>query len=139
LQVCTSHGKFGQTVMAGRHVFTADEPLAVGGDDSGPSPYDLLLASLGACTSMTIKMYAERKNWPVERVSVRLTHDRVDAQDCQECEQTSGRVERIVRHVTVEGPLSEEQRARLMEIADRCPVHRTLRSHPLIVTRRSDP
>jgi putative redox protein len=132
VQVCTSEGKFSQTVVVGKHVFRSDEPKKVGGDDAGPGPYDLLLAGLGACTSMTIKMYADRKKWPVEQISVRLRHDRVAAEDCDECEGTKGRLDRIRRFIRIEGRLDDAQLARLMEIADRCPVHRTLRNHPEI-------
>ncbi len=124
----TGGGKFQQQVIAGAHRFLADEPASVGGRDSGPGPYDLLLAALGACTSMTLRLYAERKNIPLERTSVRLRHSRVHAADCDECETKDGMVDRIEREVTIEGGLDEEQRARLLEIADKCPVHRTLTS-----------
>ncbi len=106
----------------------ADEPLAVGGLDSGPNPYDLLLAGLGACTAMTLRLYADRKNLPLERVSVRLQHGKVHAVDCANCETKEGMIDRIDRAITLEGPLDEEQRAKLGEMADKCPVHRTLES-----------
>lgn len=128
-------GKFAQLVTAGRHRFRADEPASVGGDDSGPGPYDLLLASLGACTSMTLRMYAGQKQWPLARVTVDLKHDKVHAEDCSKCETKEGRVDRIERVVTLEGELDETQRARLLEIADKCPVHRTLRSEVWVSTR----
>jgi putative redox protein len=121
-------GRFGQEIAVGRHVLPADEPTWLGGDDAGPSPYGLLLAALGACTSMTLRMYADRKGWPLERTSVRLRHDKVHAQDCAECETQDGHIDRIRKSVQVEGELDAEQRRRLLEIADRCPVHRTLQS-----------
>ena len=131
----TKDGKFAQWVTAGPHHWVADEPTRIGGEDSGPSPYDMLLGALGACTTMTLQMYARRKGWPVENVKVHLTHERLYAKDCAECEQTEGKVERITRTLTVEGPLDDDQRARILEIADRCPVHRTLENHPTIVTK----
>ena len=127
-------GRFAQLVQAGRHRLRADEPVAVGGDDSGPGPYDLLLAALGACTSMTVRLYAERKKWPLERVSVELKHDKVHATDCAECETREGKIDRIERVLTLEGNLDEAQRARLLEIANKCPVHRTLHSEVWIPT-----
>jgi len=127
-------GRFAQQIVAGRHRLRADEPIAAGGDDSGPSPYDLLLAGLGACTAMTLRMYAEQKNWPLERVSVDLKHAKIHATDCAECETKEGRIDRIEREVTLEGTLDEAQRARLLEIANRCPVHRTLDSEVFIPT-----
>lgn len=131
-------GRFLQEIAAGEHELLADEPKSVGGDDRGPTPYDLLLAGLGACTSMTLGMYARRKKWALDRVTVELAHERIHAEDCAECEATEGRVERIVRRLEVEGDLDDEQRARLLEIADRCPVHRTLEGKPTIVTRFAD-
>lgn len=130
----TGVGRFTQEIMAGGHRFRADEPEAQGGNDSGPGPYDLLLASLGACTSMTLRLYAARKGWPLERVTVSLNHDRIHAADCADCQTKEGRVDRITRRLTLEGPLSAEQQDRLMEIADKCPVHKTLRSEIDIVT-----
>lgn len=115
-------------------VLITDEPVAAGGEDAGPDPYTLLLAALGSCISMTTMLYARRKAWPVERVTVRLRQQRIHGKDCQECEQkTDGFVHRIERSVSFEGPLSEEQLARLQEIAHKCPVHKTLTS-PIIVT-----
>lgn len=131
----TLAGKFTQRVRAGRHALLADEPIAVGGDDLGPSPYDLLLAALGACTSMTLSMYAERKKWPLEQVSVELHHDRIHSEDCRDCEDDrTGMIERLSRVITLIGPLDDAQRARLVEIANKCPVHKTLRAHPHIST-----
>jgi putative redox protein len=128
-------GKFTQTVTVGNHTFLADEPASVGGDDAGPGPYDFLLAGLGACTSMTMRMYANHKKWPLEGVSVTLSHSRIHVKDCEHCETEKGLVSEIHRTISIDGPeLSEEQRARLMEIADRCPVHRTLSSEIKIRT-----
>jgi putative redox protein len=115
-------------VIANGHRLLADEPLAVGGTDTGPTPYDYLVASLGACTSMTLRMYADRKQWPLDAATVRLRHRRLHAEDCQACETTSGTVEVIEREIELDGDLDEAQRSRLLEIADRCPVHRTLHS-----------
>ena len=125
--VKTGHGKFGTEVHTATHRFIADEPHAVGGDDSGPTPYDLLLGALGTCTAMTMKMYADRKDWPLEGVSIHLTHDRDHAKDCDHCADPKTKVQSIERAITLTGDgLDEEQRARLLEIADMCPVHRTL-------------
>jgi uncharacterized OsmC-like protein/alpha-beta hydrolase superfamily lysophospholipase len=124
----TRAGKFQQEIMSGPHRFLADEPVAVGGLDSGPGPYDLLLAGLGACTSMTVRLYAERKALPLERVTVRLAHKKIHAEDCENCETREGMIDRIDRNITFEGDLDAETRKRLLEIADKCPVHRTLKS-----------
>ncbi len=124
--VQTANGKFQQNISAGQHELLADEPVSFGGTDTGPSPYDLLLAGLGACTSMTIKMYADRKKWPLESVHIELEHSRDHVEDCQTCANDDNRIDVIDRAITLTGDLSDEQRARLMEIADRCPVHRTL-------------
>ncbi|WP_239470321.1 bifunctional alpha/beta hydrolase/OsmC family protein [Archangium violaceum] len=121
-------GAFAQDIRVGRHRLRADEPTAYGGLDTGPSPYGLLAAALGACTAMTLRLYARKKGWPLERVSVTLNHGKVHAEDCQHCETKEGMVDRIDRRVKLEGPLSEDQRRRLLEIADRCPVHRSLES-----------
>jgi uncharacterized OsmC-like protein/alpha-beta hydrolase superfamily lysophospholipase len=124
----TGQGRFQQEVTVGAHRFLADEPLEVGGLDSGPGPYDLLLAGLGACTAMTLRLYAERKALPLERVTVRLNHSRIHAADCADCETKEGMLDRIERAITLRGTLDAEQRRRLLEIADKCPVHRTLTS-----------
>ena len=124
-----------QEIEAGRHYLTADEPLSAGGADAGPSPYDYLLAALGTCTSMTLSMYARQKQWPLEGVTVRLSHSRIHAADCAECETKEGKLDRIDREIALAGPLSAEQRARLLEIAERCPVHRTLTSEISIKSR----
>lgn len=131
-------GRYAQTIDIGRHRLAADEPTAMGGNDTGPAPYDLLLASLGACTSMTLRMYAERKGWPLKRVTVTLFHEKIHAEDCANCETREGKLDRILRIIKIEGTLDREQEQRLMEIADKCPVHRTLTSEIHIVTRVSD-
>lgn len=135
----TRASKFQQTVTTGPHRMIADEPIAVGGQDSGPGPYDLLLAGLGACTSMTMRMYADRKSLPLDRVTVTLTHSKIHANDCAECETRDGMLDQIDRVISIEGStLDTEQRQRLMEIADKCPVHRTLKSEIRIVTKAAD-
>jgi putative redox protein len=131
----TRNGKFEQSVVAGKHRYLADEPMSVGGNGSGPSPYEYLLAGLGACTSMTIRLYADLKKLPLDRVSVLLKHDKIHAADCENCETKEGKIDRIDREVRLEGDLSVEQRAKLMEIADKCPVHRTLHSEIDIRTK----
>jgi uncharacterized OsmC-like protein len=132
-RVVVRTGKGLRTEMeAGGHTVIADEPENLGGTDAGPNPYDYLLASLGGCTAMTLRMYADRKGWPLESVTVRLSQDRIHAKDCEECETEEGRIDRIEREVELEGPLDEKQRRRLLEIADMCPVHRTLKGEVLI-------
>jgi putative redox protein len=126
---------FVQEIVSGGHRLTSDEPVSLGGTDTGPTPYDLLLAALGSCTSMTAGVYARRKGWPLESVTVRLTHSRIHAADCANCETEEGMLDRIDVSIELEGLLSEEQRARLLEITERCPVHRTLRSEIEIVSR----
>ncbi|WP_421996377.1 OsmC family protein [Reyranella sp.] len=128
-------GPFVETVRSGPHVLTADEPVAVGGSDRGPSPYEYLLSALGACTAMTLRLYARQKKWPLERVRVRLKHERTHAEDCAACEKEERMLDRIDRQLELEGPLDETQRERLLQIADRCPVHRTLTSTIAIRTR----
>jgi uncharacterized OsmC-like protein/fermentation-respiration switch protein FrsA (DUF1100 family) len=121
-------------IIANGHALIADEPIAAGGADTGPSPYDYLSAALGACTSMTLRMYADRKAWPLEAAVVRLRHRKIHADECRECETATGKIDVIEREVDPQGPLSEEQRQRLLEIADRCPVHRTLHSEIVVRT-----
>ena len=128
-------GHLAQRVQAGRHALVADEPVDAGGDDAGPGPYDYLLAALGACTSMTMRLYAERKGLAVERFSVRLSHSRVHAEDCGDCETQEGNIGEITRDITIEGVVPEAARARLMEFADRCPVHETL-THEIKIRSR---
>src|SRR5215216_3771425 len=128
-------GGFSQNITAGGHRFTSDEPASVGGTETGPNPYDLLLAGLGACTSMTVSMYARRKQWPLEHVTVRLRHSRTHAQDCAACETTDARLDVIDREIELKGALDADQRARLLDIANRCPVHRTLTSEITINTQ----
>jgi uncharacterized OsmC-like protein/fermentation-respiration switch protein FrsA (DUF1100 family) len=134
----TRNSKFQQTVSVGRHRLLADEPAAAGGEDTGPGPYDFVLAGLGACTSMTMRMYADRKSLPLERVTVTLKHSKIHAEDCAECETKEGMLDQIDRVIAMEGALDTEQRKKLMEIADKCPVHRTLTSEIHIVTRAAD-
>jgi len=126
VSVETASGKFQQTVRVGNHLFLADEPESFGGTDSGPSPYDLLLAALGSCTSMTMKMYADRKGIALKSVHIVLEHSREHVDDCQSCNNDDNRIDVIDRSITLEGDLSEEDRRKLLEIAEKCPVHRTL-------------
>jgi putative redox protein len=121
-------GRYMNSLRVGRHAWTADEPAAVGGNDAGPGPYELLLMALGACTSMTVRMYAERKQLPLKRVRVRLSHRKIHAQDCADCATKEGMLDEITREIVLEGELSEDQRQKLLEIANKCPVHRTLTS-----------
>ena len=135
----TGQGKFQAMVMAGRHRMLADEPEKVGGFDSGPSPYEFLSAALGSCTVMTVRMYADHKNIPLEAVRVEILHDKIHADDCAECAgehaQKGGKIDRFERKITFVGDLDDGTRAKLLEIADKCPVHRTLEAKSLIVTR----
>jgi putative redox protein len=133
----TGAGAYTQQITAGRHVLVADEPRPIG-DDAGPTPYDLLLAALGACTSMTVRMYADRKGWPLERVQVTLRHNRIHAEDCAECETTKGWIHRIDRDIELAGELDDTQRERLLQIAERCPIHQTLTSEVNIATYLRD-
>ena len=134
----TGNGKFQNMVTVGPHALLADEPVAAGGEDSGPGPYDFLLAGLGACKSMTMRLYADRKSFPLERATVTLTHSRIHAQDCAECETKEGMLDQIEVAIGLQGALDADQRKRIVEIADKCPVHRTLTSEIRIVTRAAD-
>jgi uncharacterized OsmC-like protein/pimeloyl-ACP methyl ester carboxylesterase len=135
----TRNSKFQQTVSIGpHHRLLADEPVPAGGEDTGPGPYDFVLAGLGACTSMTMRLYADRKSLPLERTTVTLSHSKIHAEDCAECETKEGMLDQIDMVIAMEGALDAEQRKRLMEIADKCPVHRTLTSEIRIVTRPAD-
>ncbi len=131
--------KFAQDVYTDRHHLRADEPLRYGGKDSGPSPYELLLAALGTCTAMTVRMYAAHKKIPLAHVAVRLKHGKIHADDCEHCETREGRIDRIERNIELAGDLSDEQRSHILRIADRCPVHRTLHSEIDIQTRLNEP
>ena len=132
----TAAGGYTQQIIAGRHRLVADEPPPIG-KDIGPTPYDLLLAALGACTSMTVRMYADRKSWPLEGIRVTLRHSRIHAQDCADCETSNGWIDHIERGIELTGDLDDTQRQRLLHIAERCPVHQTLTSEVRIVTSLS--
>ncbi len=130
----TGKGRYTQEITIGKHVLTADEPINSGGNDTGPSPYDLLLASLGACTSMTLRMYAELKKIPLQKVTVILRHEKIYAIDCAACENSGSKIDHIDRQIALQGNLTTEQRKQLLEIANKCPVHRTLISETMITT-----
>lgn len=134
----TGWGPFQQAIAAGPHRLIADEPVSVGGKDSGPTPYDLLLAALGACTAMTLRMYADRKDLPLDKAEVVLRHDKIHARDCEDCETGAGKIDEIRREIRLHGDLTEAQRARLLEIADKCPVHRTLHAEVKVRSRLAD-
>ena len=119
---------FSQEIVSGNHRLRADEPVSFGGTDAAPGPYDYLLIALGVCTSMTVGLYARRKQFPLENITVSLSHSRIHAQDCEECETKEGMLDRIDTQIELTGPLTDEQRAKLIEIAGKCPVHRTLKS-----------
>jgi putative redox protein len=129
----TGPGIYTQQVTVGHHRLIADEPRPIG-DDAGPTPYDLVLAGLGACTAMTVRMYANRKNWPLKQVRVTLRHSRIHAKDCADCETTKGWIDRIDRDIELAGDLDDTQRQRLLDITERCPVHQTLTSEVHIAT-----
>src|ERR687897_1112740 len=121
-------------VMANGHPLVAGEPVSAGGTDAGPTPYNYLLVALGSCTAMTLRMYADRKGWPLESVTVRLSHQKIHARDCEECETKDGKIDQIGLDIELAGPLEEPQRRRLLEIAERCPIHRTLESEVMMET-----
>ncbi|MCH8872437.1 alpha/beta fold hydrolase [candidate division KSB1 bacterium] len=133
--VRTGKSGFQTEINANGHSLIADEPISVGGTNLGPTPYDYLVAALGSCTSMTLRMYADHKKWPLEDVVVRLKHQKVYAKDCEECEDKNVKIDEIEREIEVHGPLDEAQKKRLLEIADRCPVHRTLHSEIVVKTK----
>ena len=139
-QVIVRTGSDGYTteIKAGKHQLIADEPESVGGNDYGPTPYGLLLSSLGACTSMTLRMYADRKNWDLQEVNVHLNHDKIHSEDCEQCEQQTAKIDRIERVIELKGNLDEKQRARLLQIADKCPVHKTLHNQISVNTTLQD-
>jgi putative redox protein len=126
---------FAQEVTVAGHRLVVDEPRALGGSDTGPSPYDLLVSALGACTSMTVSLYARRKQWPLEAVTVRLRHSKIHATDCADCDTKEGKLDGVERDIELHGDLTAEQRAQLLEIASKCPVHKTLTSEINIRTR----
>jgi putative redox protein len=126
---------FAQEIEIGSHELYADEPVSFGGTESGPSPYDLLLAALGSCTSMTIGFYARKRRWPLENIAVSLRHSRIHAADCEDCETKEGKIDRIDLDIELTGSLTDEQRAKLIEVAGKCPVHQTLTSEINIKTR----
>jgi putative redox protein len=134
----TETGGFRTEIMANGHPLVADEPVSVGGTNTGPSPYELLAAALGACTTMTLRMYADRKGWPLEASEVHMTHQKVHCEDCGESQNPRSKIDHLVRDLVLEGPLDDAQRRRLLEIADRCPVHRTLHSDIKIETSLTD-
>lgn len=129
---------FTQDIIAGPHQMVADEPLSAGGNDLGPTPYDLLLAALGTCTSMTLRMYAQRKGLQVDNIQVKLEHSRIEAADCEACEDQSGKVDQIRRRIRIDGDITDEQRQRMLEIANKCPVHRTLHNQKQITSELMD-
>ncbi|PYK32292.1 MAG: hypothetical protein DME57_00455 [Verrucomicrobia bacterium] len=126
---------FAQKIDIGAHHIVAHEPGSYGGTDTGASPYDLILAALGSCTSMTIGLYARKRKWPLENISVSLRHSKIHAQDCEECETKEGRIDQIEMEIHLDGALSDEQRAKLMEVAGKCPIHQTLTHEINIKTR----
>ena len=129
---------FEQKIAVGRHNLVADEPVSAGGSDAGPDPYDYLLSALGVCTSMTVGLYARRHQFPLENIMVSLSHSRIHAMDCEECATKEGMLDRIDLEIELTGPLTAEQHAKLIEIAAKCPVHRTLTSEINIRLRAAD-
>jgi putative redox protein len=133
--VVRSQAGLEQTIEIRGHQLTADEPIDAGGTDAGPNPYELLLSALGACTAMTVRVYAQRKGWPLESVEVALQHERIHAEDCANCDTREGFLDQITKNISLYGPLDAEQRLRLVEIAERCPVQRTLEHEVHIQSR----
>ncbi|MEB8431094.1 bifunctional alpha/beta hydrolase/OsmC family protein [Cocleimonas sp. KMM 6892] len=133
--VTEKNKKFLRGLYSDSHQFLSDEPISVGGTNQGPAPYDLLLMSLGSCTSMTIRMYANFKKLPLDDITVRLKHEKINAEDCEECEGRKGKVDRITRFISFKGDLTDEQKQKMIEIADKCPVHRTLENDPIVLTQ----
>ncbi len=124
--------KFAQEIITGNHILIADEPIASGGNDTGPSPYDFLLIALGTCTSMTLRMYADLKKIPLEKITVKLKHEKIHESDCANCENTNSKIDLIDRQIDLQGNLTQEQRIKLLNIANKCPVHLTLTSKIII-------
>lgn len=135
VRVQEANTRFLRDIHTDHHYWQADEPLKVGGSNRGPDPYELLLSALGACTSMTMRMYANRKGWEIDDMTVELRHERTHYEDCEDCEKSTGMMDVLVREITLDDKLSDEQKKRLLEIADRCPVHRTLENNPVIQTQ----
>ncbi len=131
----TGNDGYRTEIAASGHSLVADEPISLGGSNTGPNPYDYLVAGLGACTGMTLRMYADRKGWPLESVITALEHKKIHADACEDCETKGGKLDEISREIEIRGPLDDEQRKRLLEIADRCPVHRTLHAEIKVRTR----
>ena len=134
VSVQTGQTPYRTDIVASGHHLVADEPASVGGGDLGPNPYDYLVAALGTCTSITLRMYADRQGWPLEAIHIRLKHEKIHARDCEACETESGKIDWIEREIELQGPLTSEQRTRLRDIADKCPVHRTLHSEIVVNT-----
>ena len=135
MTVVRTEGGYRTEILSNGFPLIADEPTSVGGTNAGPTPYDYLLTALGSCTTMTLRMYADRKGWPLESATVRLTHRKVHARDCVACESEAGFVDEVTREIELTGPLSPEQRERLRSIADRCPVHKTLHGEVVVTSR----
>ena len=136
MQVSTGDGLCTEITVDG-HELVADEPSHLGGTEAGPTPYDYLMGALGSCTAMTIRMYADRREWPLESVKVRLKHQKIYAEDCSACETENGKIDHIEREIELTGGLDDEQREKLLQIADKCPVHRTLESETVVETTSS--
>ena len=139
VRVESAPAKFLENISVGRHLLQADEPVSVGGQDAAPTPYDLLLAALGACKAITLRMYAERKHWPLEGVHVNLSHAKVHAEDCLNCASEASLIDHIEVEIRLVGELTDEQRRALLAVAEKCPVHRTLSSKIQIRTRAESP